>query len=230
MATGSSDLKPVSRIAAPVREQVADMLRRSIVSGELVPGQRVTEREVCDATGASRTSVREALRQLESERLITILPHRGPVVSVIDEDEARSLYETRAALETLLVRTCAARATEAQRRAIEAAADTLGATAASGDPSAVMAATSDLYDRFFDGARNSVVESLLRLLHVRVATLPTTLTLSGRLDRVVGQLRDVARAVVEGDADRAQDLTTAHVTESGELGIMLLRPSSVSRR
>jgi DNA-binding GntR family transcriptional regulator len=224
-------VKQVNRVAAPVREQVAQMLRRSIVSGELAPGQRVIEREICEATGASRTSVREALRQLESERLITNVPQHGTVVSVIDEQEAASLYETRAALEALMARTCAERATESELRAIDDAVTVLERTAQGGDPDDVAAAAAELYDRIFEGSGNSVVEELLRMLHVRVVTLPITLREPGRAEVIVAEMSAMARAVIARDAEAAGALAAAHVASSGKHVLDRLRgtPAATSR-
>ncbi|MFX7764224.1 GntR family transcriptional regulator, partial [Acinetobacter baumannii] len=67
------------------------------------------ERELCEQTGVGRTSIREALRQLEAEGLVTTIPHRGPVVSTITADEAAQLYDLRALLEGYAGRECARR-------------------------------------------------------------------------------------------------------------------------
>jgi DNA-binding transcriptional ArsR family regulator len=63
-----------------VRSRVAQKLREAIMSGTLKPGQRLVERELCEMTGVSRPSIREALRLLEADGLVTTVPHRGPVV------------------------------------------------------------------------------------------------------------------------------------------------------
>ena len=61
-----------------VRSMVAQKLREAIMSGKLKPGQRLVERELCEMTGVSRPSIREALRLLEADGLVTTVPHRGP--------------------------------------------------------------------------------------------------------------------------------------------------------
>src|SRR5215212_719821 len=66
-----------------VRSRVAQKLREAIMSGTLKPGQRLVERELCQMTAVSRPSIREALRLLEADGLVTTVPHRGPVVSTI---------------------------------------------------------------------------------------------------------------------------------------------------
>lgn len=222
-AVGRKDLRRINRVAAPVREQVVQILRTSIVSGALAAGQRIIEREICEATGASRTSVREALRQLESERLITILPQRGPVVSVIDAHEAASLCETRAALEELLARTCAGRASQSELAAIAEAAEALERTPQSGDRQAVEAAAGALYDRMLEGAHNPVAEEMLRLLHVRLLTLQPSRPEPGVLEQTAAEMAAIARAIVARDADGAAAAAKFHVMNAGARAIGRLR-------
>ena len=86
-------------ISGDLRRLVEDKLRGAIASGRFQPGQRLVERELCELVGVGRTSIREALRQLEAEGLVHSIPNRGPVVSTISVAEARELYAVRALLE-----------------------------------------------------------------------------------------------------------------------------------
>jgi len=67
----------IARTAAPLRQQVVRLVREDILEGKLVPGQRLVENTLCEAYGVSRTVIREALRQLESEHLISVVPKIG---------------------------------------------------------------------------------------------------------------------------------------------------------
>src|SRR5215211_4832188 len=89
----------VNRVAAPVREQVFDQLRQAIVEMRLKPEQRLVERELIQQTGVSRTTIREVLRQLAAEGLVTTIPHKGTVVAAPSVERAAELYEVRAVLE-----------------------------------------------------------------------------------------------------------------------------------
>src|SRR3954454_9001852 len=90
-----------------VRSMVAQKLREAIMSGTLKPGQRLGERGLCEVRGVSRPSIREPLRLLEADGLVTTVPHRGPVVSTIGLEEAKQLYAARAVLEGFPARECA---------------------------------------------------------------------------------------------------------------------------
>jgi Transcriptional regulators len=76
----------------PVRQQVVDFLRDEILALRFTPGEKLVERRLCEMTGASRTALREGLRQLEAEGLIEIIPNRGPIVPKLNtETRARHL-------------------------------------------------------------------------------------------------------------------------------------------
>ena len=91
----------VERAPAPIRSRVLDNLRQAILERKLAPGQRLIERELVELTGVSRTSIREALRELAAEGLVTTIPNKGTVVATVTAEEARQLYQVRSALEGL---------------------------------------------------------------------------------------------------------------------------------
>jgi DNA-binding transcriptional regulator YhcF (GntR family) len=106
---GNGNLLRVGRSAAPLRERVLDVLRQAILDGRYRPGQRLVERELIELTGVSRSTIREALRELEAEGLVETVPQKGAIVVIPTATEARELIEVRAALEELAVR-CSGRA------------------------------------------------------------------------------------------------------------------------
>jgi DNA-binding GntR family transcriptional regulator len=93
----------VNRNPVTLREIVLDKLRSAIMNFHLLPGDRLVERDLCDRLGVSRTSVREALRHLESEGLVEFADAKGPRVAIITLEDARDIYELRCVLEGLIV-------------------------------------------------------------------------------------------------------------------------------
>ena len=88
----------------PLREVVFRTLRRAILKGELKPGERLMEVQLANRLGVSRTPVREAIRKLELEGLVTMIPRRGAEVAEITEKNMRDVLEVRRALEELAVK------------------------------------------------------------------------------------------------------------------------------
>src|ERR1039457_5022794 len=109
-------LKPLNqKSSGPVREQTVKILREAILNFELRPGQRLVEREFINRLGISRTTFREALRQLSTEGLVTVVARRGARVTVLSTKEAADLYEVRSALEALVITRFVERATPLDR-------------------------------------------------------------------------------------------------------------------
>src|SRR5512144_935425 len=76
-------------------ERISDEIRRAVVSGELAPGSRVRQEELATRFGASRIPVREALRRLESEGLVTLVANSGDWIAKVDVAECIELYKIR---------------------------------------------------------------------------------------------------------------------------------------
>src|SRR5260370_9468345 len=141
-----------------VRSRVAQKLREAIMSGTLKPGQRLVERELCEMTGVSRPSIREALRLLEADGLVNTVPHRGPVVSTISLEEARQLYAARAVLEGFAAREGARLHDPAVVRRIGDALARLKAAAAKTDFTATLQAKTHFYAALIGVCPNPATE------------------------------------------------------------------------
>jgi GntR family transcriptional regulator, trigonelline degradation regulator len=217
MVAESSSLR-VHRVMSPVRTQVAENLRQAILSRHFKPGQRLVERELVEATGASRTSVREALRELSAEGLVTSIPNKGTVVTEVTRDEARQLYELRSGLEALAGRLFVERATEAEMDALERAFAVIEESYRLGV--GTLAAKDAFYDVLFRGARNEQLRQMTAGLHTRVTYLRSfSLTQPGRLTESLSELRDIMNAVKARDADAVGKACLYHIKQAGQAGI-----------
>jgi DNA-binding GntR family transcriptional regulator len=164
----SSPLATIPKLAAPLRRQVLGELRHSIIAGRLNPGERLVERELISMMGVSRTVIREALRQLESEGLITIIPNKGPVVRTLTLEEARDLYAIRAVLEGLAARLFVQQAAGAQIEHLEQALTVVEKAYDSGNAEKMLEAKNTFYDALFQGANSPTLSTMLGMLHGRI--------------------------------------------------------------
>ena len=211
----------MSRVAAPLRDQVSGILRQAIVERELRPGQRLVERELVGRLRVSRATVRESLRELEAEGLVTVIPQRGAVVASISLQEAADIYEVRAAIESLIVRRFVARAGEEYLVRLAGSLDDLGQAIDAGRPVRELLAVKDrFYDVLIDGADSSVLATMLSSLQARVSLLrATSLTHEGRPLEMLRELRTLAKAINARDADEAARLCAEHVRNAGRTGM-----------
>ena len=208
----------VERAPAPIRSRVLDNLRQAILERKLAPGQRLIERELVELTGVSRTSIREALRELAAEGLVTTIPNKGTIVAQVTVEEARQLYRVRSALEALAGQLFVENATDAQRRALTNALRAVERAAPKGSP-AMLAAKDKFYDVLFEGGGNEALRSMAGALHARVNLLRSmSLSVPGRSAESLAELAEIVAAVQAGDADAAAKACSHHVEAAGMAG------------
>lgn len=195
-----------------LREQVADRLRMAIATGKFAAGTRLIERELCEMMGVSRTSLREALRELQADGLITLQPNKGLSVSVVTEETARSIYEVRAMLEGLAARLFARNATGEQMAELRRSVDRLAEVYDDFSSEAFIAAKTRFYDILLEGAGNPVAADMLRRIHTRVSQLRVvSLSSSERAQQSIRELREFLDALEKRDEERAWQVCVAHV-------------------
>jgi DNA-binding GntR family transcriptional regulator len=202
----------ISSVAAPVRSQVAATLRSAILAGRFKPGERLVERELCELTGVSRPSVREALRELEAEGLISNVPNRGPVVARVTREDVAHIYEIRGVLEGLAAQLFAKRASNAQLRQLERAVDAFERASSSGDVDRLIETKGEIYRILFEGAGNTVLPQLVRTMTARVNFLRrVSLASRERLPASVEEIRAILEALRRRDPDAAFAASLRHV-------------------
>lgn len=203
---------------ASIRDQVAGAIRDAITDLRFRPGEVLIERELCDATGASRATVREALRRLESEGLVISAPGHGTRVAGIGRQEAIDLYEVRAVLEGMAGYLFAHRASEERQRALGDAVRRIATQA--DDAMAMLRAKREFYDVLFEGASNAELCKMLDVLHRRVSLLrAASLSVPGRARQSVIELSEIAAAASVHDAERTAHLCIEHVYAAARAGL-----------
>lgn len=217
-----SSMQRVIAQAAPLRAQVVDALRDDIVEGRLRPGERLREAMLCDRYGVSRTVVREALRQLETERLISMLPNRGPIVTVLEPDEIESLYEVRRELEGLAGELFARRCSDELAAALVQHFDGMDELYLRGTVTSREQSKRQFYALLLEGAGNPVLTDTLSSIHQRVAIFRHVAFIDD--DRVATSMRELARVVdaaaVRREPVEARRACQEHIRVAGALAIV----------
>lgn len=222
-------LQKIKVVAAPVRQQVADAIRNAIIGLEFKPGDRLIERELCEMTGVSRTSLREGLRELETEGLIKNVPYKGLIVATVTYEEAANIYNVRSQLEGLLGRETALRRVPADIEALKANYAAVEAVVAARDFAALIGLKSEFYDILMRVTNNPILSDILVNLQGRVAQFrATVMTREDRIAQSLEEMRVIIDAIEAQDAARAEAACIAHVRNAGNLVLLFLRELDAS--
>lgn len=199
-------------VGEAARDQVYAALREAIVSAELVPGRKLSENELAERLGVSRTPVREALVRLRDERLVAIVPQLGTFVTLISDDGVADAAFVREALECAATRLAAARADDDGLADLRA--NLLAQERARDDDDTETFDQLDeaLHHRLAELSGHEIAWSLARranghLDRVRRLSLPEP----GYMGDMIGEHRDLVAAVAAGDGDLAEQRMRHHL-------------------
>lgn len=215
----SYDFK-VARPTTPLRHNVTESIRTAIAVGRFKAGERMPERDICEMTGVSRTLVREALRQLESEGLIEVVAHRGPVVAEITREQAIGIYQVREVLEGLAVELFAVNASEQMRVDVREALEALKRAYTVSDPVQWIEAKNRMYDCIVRGSGNEALGRSLNMLNARAMLLRSrSMMTPGRNAKSTAEIEALVDAMVSGDPLKARKAAITHVREAGKVAV-----------
>ena len=148
----------------PLRDVVFHTLRRAILTGQLKPGERLMEVHLANKLGVSRTPIREAIRKLELEGLVTMIPRRGAEVAQITEKSLKDVLEVRRALDVLSVELACERITKEEIEELYRACQEFEKAAREKEPSVIAQADVRLHDIIVDATRNQRLKQLVNNL------------------------------------------------------------------
>lgn len=203
-------------------DHVVARLRQDIVAGRFPPGERLTENGLCEAYGVSRVPVREALKSLEVEGFLTYRAYAGVTVATTSRDDAADLFAVRKAIEMRAVRRCAERfrggddgdeiAEFADR--LTALVDT-GTAVGKRDVGRLAQLNTEFHLALAEFSGSGNLQSLLRQVALKIEWL-YAMDVKTRAAHSWAEHREIAEAVVAGEADRAEELIAQHIQNSLE--------------
>lgn len=217
---------PIGRVAAPVRDQALEVVRQGILDFRLRPGQRLIERELMEQLGVSRATVREVIARLASEGLVTNIPQRGAIVTVLTAEEAADIYEMRVALEVLAAQRFIQRASSRLVAELRAAFEEYATSAVAEDNHERLWAKDTFYKVLFEGAASEPLTQMLTMLQSRVRLLRlTSLSVPGRAQLTLNELRAIVEAIEAKDVDAAADACARHVRNAAATALARMAES-----
>jgi DNA-binding GntR family transcriptional regulator len=219
---GSSNtliMKAISR-PATLKEQALTQLRDSIMLGQFVPGQRLVERVLGEQLQVSRTVIRECIRHLESERLVTIIANSGPIVTQLSDGQTREIYQLRAILESAAVEQCARKITVRDGHKLLDIVDRIEAKLADQQVIKALELTTQLYRRIFLIGGLTITWDLIEELNSRINQLRIRSLGSAERRRTGPQsLRKMVAAIAANLPDEAAQACKAHVQQAMQSGL-----------
>jgi len=207
-----------------MREQAVSIVRDAIIAGRLRPGMRLVERELCEALEVSRTVVREVLRDLEAERLIDVLPHRGPIVAMLTPKLVREIYALRTEIEVLFLRSYVRTASDADIAVLRGILAELSAAGARYDKTALIGIITRFLHHMAAVADNQVGAEIYDQLLARINMLRIlSMNTPGQIEDSIKSITRIVEEVAARNADAAEKALRDYTTHAGESAIIELK-------
>ncbi len=195
-----------------VRDYTLEKLRAAISTGLYPPGARLVERELCEALGVSRTSVREALRQLQSENLVEVGKRRSINVAVITSKDADDIYMIREMLETEAIRRFVQVGDDKAIKELVRIHKQIAKALTKDNVRQLAGVASEFYETILQGSKSKVIYEVARPLLARVNYLRIrSMSEPGRLDGGLREWDAMIKAVTDGDAEAAAAAMSNHL-------------------
>lgn len=211
-----------------VPEQIADRICAAILAGDYQPGERIPEIKLADSFGVSRGPVREALRLLESEGLITVSPRRGARVTALSLAEVEQLFDIRGVLSSLAARRAAETITPAEIAALQGMAAEIRSSVERNDGVQIyLGLSSQAGHAIAKAARNPrLFEMMLSLSRQTLRYAQLGLSSEERRRESAECWSEVVNAIERGDADIAGRIHEDMIRRSRDAAMKLLRDAA----
>jgi DNA-binding GntR family transcriptional regulator len=187
-------------------------LREAIVGGRFQPNERLVEADLARTLGAGRTTIRAALVRLDQEGLVQRTPNRGARVRLVSDREALEIEQVRAALEQLVVREAACRATARDLAGLQAELRRMHERVEEGDPLGYSELNASFHERIWAIADNRVASALLTTLKSQgIRFQYRTILQPGRPLRSLREHEAIVEALASGDPDASEAMMRQHL-------------------
>ena len=199
----------------PLREVVCETLREAIRSGVLKPGERLMEIQLADELGVSRTPVREAMRKLELEGYVIMLPRRGNYVATISFRDINEVFEIRTSLDALASGLAAERITEEELEQLERLLVSIGENIETRNMKKVVEDDMEFHDILYKASRNQRLVGIISNLREQMTRFRSmSMSYPGRLKKTLEEHSRLVEAIAQRDVELAQKLAVEHMENS----------------
>ncbi len=209
-----------------LREKILETIRESILRGQLKPGEKVAEPELAERFGISRTPIREAFRQLESEGYLTVIPRKGAVVTALSERAIEEFYAIKSILEGYAAQMAAENMSAKDIERLEAINQKLAELAEEGDVKTFFKVHNEFHEVFIRAAGNEKLLELINQLMLKFNRFRlASLSLPGRMEISVKEHEKIIRAFKRKDGAEADGLVRKTASFGGQVLIQSMAQS-----
>ena len=202
----------IDKRTASLEEQVTETLEAEILTGKLAAGASLTEQSLSVRLGVSRTPIRAALHTLAEEGLINLIPNKGAVVVGVTREDLIDIYRIRMRLEGLASALAAQRISPEELATLHESVELAEFYISKNDAEHLKELDTQFHAIIYRASGNRMLNKTLSELHRNITSYrKMSLAVPGRLERSVGEHREILAAIEERDAERADRLTSAHV-------------------
>lgn len=213
----------------PLREVVFETLREAIIGGQLSPGERMMEVQLAEEMGVSRTPVREAIRKLELEGFVVMIPRKGAYVAGISLKDIADVFEIRAALESLAAGLAAERITEEELEELERT-HIQASNVDNDNIDNLVERDTDFHDIIYKASRNSRLIQIINNLREQIQRFRTTsLAFPGRMKEAIEEHKKMTEAIAERNILLAQQLALEHIENAENSMLEALRRENFTK-
>lgn len=200
----------------PLREIVFENLREAILEGKLEPGQRMMEIQLAEQLGVSRTPVREAIRKLELEGLVVMIPRKGAYVADVSIKDIMEVLEVRVAIEGLAASLAAERMTDNELDELELLFYQFKQCYQKDDVEGMIQKDVEFHDRIFASARNQKLTQISQSLSEQIYRFRVTyISEYNKATALVEEHEALLEALNRRDAAKAYECATRHIENVG---------------
>ncbi len=201
-----------------LREKILETIRDAILKGTMKPGERVSEPDLAERFGISRTPIREAFRQLESEGYLEVVPRKGAVVASLSERDIEEFYAIKIILEGFAARMAAEKLTGKEIERLESINERLHKIAKEGDVKTFFRVHNEFHEVFIKAAGNDKLSEMINQLVMKFKRLRlASLSQPGRMEVSIEDHSDMIQAFKDHDGNRADSLIRHAATIGAEV-------------
>ncbi|MCI5869038.1 MAG: GntR family transcriptional regulator [Dorea sp.] len=208
----------------PLRDVVFNTLRQAILRGELKPGERLMEIQLANKLGVSRTPIREAIRKLELEGLVIMIPRKGAEVADITEKSLRDVLEVRKALEELAVQLACDKITQEEIEELKRAAEEFKKILKSRDITEIAEADVRFHDVIFMATDNQKLIQLLNNLREQMYRFRVEYLKNEEVyPQLIAEHEEIIEHIAKKEKDEASGIVCQHIDNQVEAVIDIIR-------